>query len=394
MNKINMYKALIYTMLINVFFSLINKILPSMIPMGKIMGFIQIIIIIYMYVNTLKKNDVFVIFFLIIVDMITIYRIDNISIDMENLVFFTSTCLLLWKFSENKVRMRFFDEFKKNEKKIIKFAKILLLFSVILLLYKKSWSIVNGIRVYLGLCNSGHKLSGNMCFLGSIFLLYFIDKKMKISDFIYFLIPFLIILLTGSRTYFVSYLFILMVIYITKLKEYKLKVLIIPIILAFGTYLIINSSIIDRFFTMGNNKYVSDNFLEATSSGRLIWWEIDYNDFKTYNLINKIFGKGYTYLHRLNLLEYGLAISAHNDFLTLLIGNGLFAILGYIIILLRWFFKDKHPKSILLNFIPVFLLMFNACISGFYGAQQYLFANIIISVVIYYFNNNMEKKNG
>ena len=40
------------------------------------------------------------------------------------------------------------------------------------------------------------------------------------------------------------------------------------------------------------------------------------------------------------------------------------------------------------------MIMINACISGFYGAQQYLFANIVVSLAIYVFYKDREKKDG
>ena len=394
MNRINIYKAFIYLMLMNIFVSLTYQLYPPMLPLGRIVGFLQIIVIIWIYWKTLKKMDIWIIFFLIVFDLIAIFRISEPSIDLENLMYFTSTCLILWKFCEKGIREKFIEVFKENEKKIFLITIILLSIPVLGLFYKKAWVNVNGINTYMGLCDSGHKLSGNMCFCASIFFTYFIDKRMKISNLIYFLIPFMIVLVSGSRTYCISYLCILIILYITKLKEYKLKIFLIPVAFAIIFYMLINSSIFERFFAMGSNQYVSDNFLEATSSGRLIWWKIDINAFLKFDFIHKIIGRGFTYLYNLNLMEYGLAISAHNDFLTLLLGGGIFGIFGYLIILLRWFFKDKGNNRKLLNFLAFAMIMINACISGFYGAQQYLFANIVVSLAIYVFYKDREKKDG
>lgn len=394
MNKINIYKVFIYLMLINVFFSLTYQLYPPILPMGRIVGFLQIIVIIWIYLKTLKKMDIWIIFFLIVFDLIAIFRISEPSIDLENLIYFTSTCLIIWKFCEKEIREKFIETFKKDEKKIFFITIILLSIPVLGLFYKKAWVNVNGINTYMGLCDSGHKLSGNMCFCASVFLIYFMDKRMKMSNLVYFLVPFMIVLVTGSRTYCISYICILLILYITKLREYKLKIILIPVAFVVIFYMLINSSIFERFFAMGNNQYVSDNFLEATSSGRLIWWKIDIDAFLKFDFVHKIIGRGFTYLYNLNLMEYGLSISAHNDFLTLLIGGGIFGIFGYVIILLKWFFKDKGKNRKLLNFLAFAMIMINACISGFYGAQQYLFANIVVSLAIYVFYRDREKKDG
>ena len=117
--------------------------------------------------------------------------------------------------------------------------------------------------------------------------------------------------------------------------------------------------------------------------GRLIWWKIDLEAFSNFDIVNKIFGKGFTYLYDLNLVEYGLRISAHNDFLTLLISTGWFGLLGYLIILKSWFFKKNYNKRKLSDIIfTILLFIVNAMISGVYGAQQYIFCNLIISLVL------------
>ena len=89
MNRINIYKAFIYLMLINIFVSLTYQLYPPMLPLGRIVGLLQIFIIIWIYLKTLKKMDVWIIFFLIVFDLIAIFRISEPSIDLENLIYFT-----------------------------------------------------------------------------------------------------------------------------------------------------------------------------------------------------------------------------------------------------------------------------------------------------------------
>lgn len=397
MKKISYYKLFIYILLINSFVSLTNTFYPTVLSLGRIVGMILIIVLVAIYIKTLKKRDVFFGFFIIVLDSIALFRIEDATIDLENIIFFTSTTMMLWKFSELNIREKLKKAFKEDSNKFFIFANILLGISIISVFFSSSWEFVNGQRVLYGFCESGHKFSGNLCFIVSIFLLYFVDKKIRILDLTYFGVIFGIILLTGSRTYLISYLLILILLYYKKLRNYNTIKMIMPLIIIIGLYLLINSSIIARFTLMGENTYISDNFWEATSSGRLIWWKIDIEAFADFNFFQKIFGRGFTYLYNLNLTEYGLRISAHNDFITLLISTGLFGLIGYIIILKNWFFKiinkdEKNKKIDVIFTILIFII--NAMISGVYGAQQYMFCNIMISLFLMEKNieNGKEKK--
>ena len=383
MKKVSYYRLFIYMLLLNSFVSLTYNIYPSNLNVGKIVGAILVIILMAIYVKTLKKRDIFYLLFIFIFDALTIFRIKDTSVDIENIMFFKSTTMILWKFSELSVREKMKSEFDKISDKVLKIANVLLGISIISLLFSSSWVVVNGQRVFTGFCDSGHKMAGNLCFLSSIYFLYFINKNMKIRDLFYFAIIFIIILSTGSRTYLISYFIIMLLLYLKKLKQYSIVKLFMPFIVVCGIYLFINSSIFARFFLMGENQYISKNFWEATSSGRLIWWKIDLEAFSNFDIVNKIFGKGFTYLYDLNLVEYGLRISAHNDFLTLLISTGWFGLLGYLIILKSWFFKKNYNKRKLSDIIfTILLFIVNAMISGVYGAQQYIFCNLIISLVL------------
>lgn len=392
MKKINYYRLFIYLILLNSFVSLTNNFYPSNLSLGKIIGAMIIIVLFAIYIKNLKRKDIYFFMFIIIFDVMQLFRLEDISVDLENIIFFTSTTMILWKFSEIDIRMKLKSEFEKISNTIFIITNFLLAVVIFSLFSNSSWVIVNGQRIFMGFCDSGHKMAGNLCFISSIYFLYFINKKIRIRDMIYFAIIFSIILLTGSRTYLMSYSVIIILLYIKKMRKNNFIKLLSPFIMLIGIYLFINSSIFARFFIMGQNQYVSNNFWEATSSGRLIWWKIDLETFGNFDFIHKIVGKGFTYLYHLNLIEYGLKISAHNDFITLLISSGIYGIIGYIIILKQWFFKkDENKKSNAISIIITILMyMINAMISGVFGAQQYVFCNLIISLVL--LNNNSNKK--
>lgn len=378
------YRVYIWLIMLNSFVSLINKLIPSSIPAGKLVGFMQVFILLMIYVRNLKKKDVLFLFGLFFVDVVILIQIKDLSIDLENAMFLTATCLALWKFSGIKERIMLSNEIELMGKTLFYTANFLLFIVCAGLLISSNWFFVNGQRVYYGFCDSGHKLSGNLCLIATVYLCYFKNRQLKLIDLLYFLLPFALLSVTGSRTYMVSFLVFLIVLYLLKLRSYKFKQLLVPCLLVGIIYFLLNSSILQRFVLMGENQYISDNFWEATSSGRLIWWKIDIESFLQANIWEKLFGRGFTFLYNLNERLYGLRISAHNDFLTLLLSTGLVGMLGYCVVLIEWFFKKDISGKItpITVALVITAYLWNAMISGVYGAQQYMNANILLSVVL------------
>ena len=377
----NYYRLYIQMILLNCLISLTNSLIPNFLPLGKLVGFIQIIILLVIYIVRLTKEDVLFLVLLFIVDFIAVLNISDLPIDLENIIFFTATVLMLWKFSQLYHRKRLKEEITIMGENLFHITILLLFFVLVALPFSTSWADVNDQRVFMAFCESGHKLSGNLCLISALFLIYFEDKKFKLFDLFWFCIPFVLVSLTGSRTYLVSYSFVMIALYLTKLKNYKLKPFLLPAILVGGVYILMSSSVMNRFTIMGSNKYISNNFWEATSSGRLIWWKIDIDEFMSFSTINKLFGKGFTFLYNLNEQEYGLRIDAHNDYITLLISIGLFGVGFYIWVLCKWFFKNNYNNRISFVIVTILMHTWNALISGVFGAQQYIFANLFIALV-------------
>ncbi len=96
------------------------------------------------------------------------------------------------------------------------------------------------------------------------------------------------------------------------------------------------TSIFNRFITTGSNIYISTNKIEALSSGRLIWWKIDLNQFLSSNVFYKIFGHGFDYVYKINYQYYGLYIFAHNDYIMLLLSMGIIGLSFYLLLFGRF----------------------------------------------------------
>lgn len=383
MNKLA-YKILVYLIIINSFVSITNTFYPSSLPIGRVLGALLLLNLAVIYLETLRKQDLFFIIFLITSLGLAIINSTDMALTIENSMFFLSTSLIIWKLSSSNFQARISEALYNCRKLIYYYIIIGIIIMVIGMIIPSCYKYVNGDNLYYGFADSGHKLAGNICFITALTIFILKDNKFKISHFSYFGVLFFILLMTGSRTYCVSEIILIFVYYKINISKLKLKSILVPIIGIGVLYLLINSNVLERFFAMGNNQYISSNFWEASSSGRLIWWKIDIEAFLNLSFFEQLVGKGFAYVYDINQQFYGLRISAHNDFITLLLSIGLIGIVGYLFILFKLIYnliKNRISKSLVLAVI--IYVFWNACISGFYGAQQYVFGLITLISIIY-----------
>lgn len=387
MNK-SCYRLLVYLIIINSFISITNKFYPGFLQIGKILGGLLLINIAIIFKETLKIKDIFFCIFLGIFSGLAILHSVEHSITIEHLMFFISTTSLIWKLCESNVRINLKQVLSNKIKLLNRYVFFIVGLLLIGLIMPSCYKYINGDNLYYGFAESGHKLAGNICFVTALTIFIYQKRKFQLYQVCILGILFMILLMTGSRTYCIPEIILLFVYYKFNIGKLRTKWIITPIILVATVYLIINSNVLERFISMGNNTYVSSNFWEAVSSGRLIWWKIDIQEFAKLSIIEQILGKGFTFVYQINEQFYGLKIGAHNDFLNILLSVGWIGLIGYILIILNLFFKFgrqlffKNDKSIImkLSLIAVYIL-WNANINGFYGAQQYLFSFIILILI-------------
>jgi O-antigen ligase len=139
--------------------------------------------------------------------------------------------------------------------------------------------------------------------------------------------------------------------------------------------------------TSATNQYSSLNPVEAFTNGRTAFWAIDLQAYLQGNLFYKIFGHGFDYIYYINQTRYGLRIWAHNDFINVLLCNGILGIITYFysyICIFREAWKNlKKLDAILLSLFLVII----ALINGLFVYQHYLYSFIIIYVLATNFNS-------
>lgn len=392
MKKINLYEVFLLSVILYAIAIFCQSIIPSSIQATKIIGVINIVSLIFIYTKKFKKRDIFVILFIFAIDTLAIINNGDFSKTFEHIAGITSTLLIINKLGQKEFREKLNVAIDKMEKFIFLVLKIIALIVLASLFMPSCYQIVLGDKIYVAFTDGAHTACSALCLFLSLYSIPLAKANKNIFNYI-FLIPFVIaILQTGARSYLLIALTIFLVLYESDIKRYKLKYVIIFFAIIALAKFFMSSNAFNKFITTSSNEYVSSNKLEAVTSGRIIWWNIDIKDYMdNYNFIEKIFGRGYDYIYRLNLQKYGLEIWAHDDYIQLLLSVGLLGLSGYIAILLK-FFKDitkrlknnsnKHILGILFSLAIVFIILWQALMNGFYVSQGYVFAVMLIILEI------------
>lgn len=378
MKKINIYSLLVITLLAYVFFALLQNLLP----LNKIFGILLAGELLIIYFSSLKKQEIWIIFFLVIVTFFSIINMKNgLTEPNEDIIYFAITILLLSKMSDKNIVYKIKEEIDKIEKII--FIEIFILNIILLvgLFIPQCYNYNSGENVYRGFTYSGHTLASCICLMLSIYVYYLSNKKKTIKKIILCIIPLYCVLISGARTFLIPILIIFFFFYEKSLKKNKNSWLLLLIGIIVILSMFFSSSLYEKFTQTANNTNVSENKLEALTNGRLIWWGYDLKEFNKLNIFQKLFGVGYEFIYKVNQSKYGMYIWAHNDFIQLLASIGIFGVIGYIMIITRFYIMLDNEKNIY-KMALIFYMIFPAIINGFYKYQHYVFSLIVLVLLL------------
>ena len=386
MKKMNYFDMFLFSIIMYAMAIFFYTLIPNFLPLTKIIGLINVLSLIIIYFRAIKKKDLIILFFIFTIDIFAIVNSNNFSKSFEHLAGITSTLLIINKICDKSFRKKMYESFLKNDKIIFNLMKIVSIIVLISLFNPKCYQVVLGDKVFVAFNDGAHAACSAVCLFLSLFSLSIARGNKKIFNYIY-ISPFLIaILQTGARSYLIITVAILFILYETDIKKYKYRYILIFIAGIILLKFFISSNTFNKFIVAGNNQYVSSNKWEALTSGRLIWWRIDLNDFfENFNFLQKFIGVGYDYVYKLNLNKYGLEIWAHNDFIQLLLSVGIWGFTGYIIVLIRFFkvayitFKSKSKfLSLLCTVLFSIIVLWQAVMNGFYVSQGYVFSVVLL----------------
>ncbi len=210
------------------------------------------------------------------------------------------------------------------------------------------WTLIVGVSIFLpssygggwgdgtyfgSITHSVFRLAPCACLIQVLTLaLLAMDRKNKNYFLLCQLVPLYCGFMGGSRTYFavIALYFVVFLRYYADTKHQFYSYLLWAVLLG---------SIAFGFSGIGSKvaatKYTSTSYFDfwgTLTNGRSAIWETDFEYYFNADPISVLFGSGYDMVYRLSLKsKLGAAVYAHNDFINLLIINGLVGLLLYII---------------------------------------------------------------
>lgn len=249
--------------------------------------------------------------------------------------------LLMMVFSEGSAQVKDFISTHENLLKWV--VNIWTLIVGVSIFLPSSYGSAWGDGTYFGsITHTVFRLAPCACLIQVLSLaLLSTDRKNKNHYFLCQLVPLYCGFMGGSRTYFavIALYFIIFLRYYAETKQQFYSYLLVAVLLG---------SIVFGFSGIGSKvaatKYTSTSYFDfwgTLTNGRSAIWDTDLKYYFSADPITALLGSGYDMVYKLSLRsKLNAAVYAHNDFINLLIVNGLAGLLLYIIpalVLLRRF---------------------------------------------------------
>lgn len=313
----------------------------------------ELIIVISLIVLLKFSKNKLILTFIILINLLNSVINPNM-VEMTLTYRLIVTLIILSIFSNNEIIYGFKDIININKDKIYKgiiLVECLLFISLFLPnSFVESWGRE---KYFVSSFQSSHNLSYFLLGMLGVVLCLKINNVKKISNIhIFYFIGF--IMLTGARTALV----IAVIISCINLKwdlKYNVKwLLLTTLCFIFLSLFFIKSGALDEipFFKKIEHSIKNKSF----SSGRDEIVESSIKGYENLNIMEKIIGKGMYYPFHNNQVNLGSSIWSHNDFMQLLLANGLIGLAIYIYILYRCIIMSKCNKVLIISTTVLVLL--------------------------------------
>ena len=374
-----------YTLLVDlVCILLLTTLTQTLIPFGinKYLGFFIFLVVFRMLLRKREKGRILILIFSGASIFFSLFMTNNISVHIINSSYWLIAIWLLYLSSDVTYNIKMANALAQK-KNMIKYTAIVA--DVIILIslmskqaYKNSWGEV----YFIGYTVHQHTLASACCLTLSLALVELHinpvkSGKLPFRTFLLFAPALLGILESSARAFLIPAIILLAYLYLYKIKGVSLKVVLIPIAVLAAGYLFIKSNMFDR---MSN---LSGTASDTITSGRSVFWLADIRAFWQLELFQKLFGHGFEYVTQVNLALTGVAIGAHNDFITLALGVGLFGLFTHMLVIVR---EIKYDCSVHYNIKKGMLILFwliPSIVNGFYGYQMLLYSYIFFKWVLF-----------
>ena len=378
--KLNKYSLFIYL----ICGLLLSTFLQTKIPfnLNRILGFMLFFLILSYVVERKRKSDFFILCFSVLSVTTSFCITTNISTNLSNSIYWLLAIWLI-RVSEDADFQNKMIRATNREQRLIRstivVADLILMYSLFSGVgYKVSYLE----RFFVGFTIHQHTLASAACFIMCLILVdlcitsQYKRVKFPAKHFILLLPAIIAVLQSSSRIFLIPAGIMIIYTYLYKIEDVSLKTLLLPIAILVMGYLFMNSNVFERMIR------ISGSNSNAYTSGRLEFWTADINAFLNSNIVHKILGHGFEYVQIINKKVTSVAIGAHNDYITLLLGLGLFGMLIYVVMLFKEV-KSTYMLKSLIKVTMLFLFWFvPSFINGFYGYQLLLYSYIIFKLVV------------
>ena len=337
--------------------------------------------------QNIKRRDI-----LILISMIIVYFGAFINttkaLDNFNDIFYLGIWILffIWikaNFSEVK------EMINRQEDYIYKIIVIWNVIVFISLFFKSSYyNTWGGNDGYFKSFSGGeHRLAATCIFI--IALDWIIVQKRKDKKYLlWVVIPFISIYLSGARTYLVIVLIFAICIYKQLCQSSRKFYLTVIPLMALMVLAISFTPMWSKFEVTFQEGYWG--WMGTITSGRSVFWAADIEAYKDLDIVRKIVGNGYNFIYDVNAKATGTRIWAHNDFINILLTNGMLGVLCYLYVFISFsesILKKYNVKGFV-KFGYYMIWLFNAMFNMVY---TYICATLALPFILYSFTEINEK---
>lgn len=390
--KINIYKTLIYLILLFVPINLLKDIFP--IPLTLIVGGAILIFMVLILFNNITKSQLIIMLCPIVLFIMGLLVTDDYTTHIRYFLnWYALLCTLLICADKRKVNS-FLDHFHKNKKSIHVLMEIIFVIMIVLLLSPNAysggwWGLSKGFVAF----TVSHAVASSACAFLLYEILYLQDNHSKIAHLegtIFLGVSLFMVFQTGARIYVISILAISIVYVFDIIRSTKKRFIIISLGLVFILFLFTHSAFMEKNEIVLNYQIINGtSFLNSITSGRTMIWYVDLIQYLKSGIYTILFGRGFAYSYELNRkFYYGFDIFSHNIFLETALSLGLIGLFILIVVLRKVFKNIKNQDfSTVVLWIYVIIVGF---INGLFDSQIYCYSILIFILVV--FNTNKSRK--
>lgn len=381
--KVKIQDIVIKNMLLIAFFTLFSQ-FSLISTINRILAFVLIaLLVVSTFNNTEKKGKSVLIFLFAILLVIwslykTVWPIKNFN----EIIYFPLWILIFNNFYDK------YDTYEETLNNNINNIKTLILFWNIFVFISLIVPSSYTKSAFCSFSGSPHRFA-TCAFIIFVFEMLIYKKTNKKMYFYFSILSLIYILLSGARTYMVVCSLSFLTNLYAIINSKKKFVLLFIVIIIIGGFFLNNLNIMKERQTETERLtqlYKGDS-IRAITSGRSVWWKIDLEHYSSEQPLNKILGCGYHYVRYINSNYYGQEIWAHNDYIQLLLTNGIFSIVLYLYVYFRFIrqaynYSNKTKKiKYLLLFVSI-ITLFNAVFNMVYTYTCAVFSTLILTMLV------------